>query len=441
MGTKRKASGHFRKRLRDELTIWQGEGLLRDEQAAQIRERYDLDDLKKESIGAVLLAVYIIGAFLIAIGIVSFIASHWASIPAGVKVAIITAVMLACHIAGFWLWRVSETFPRLGHGLIILGTLVFGANIGLLAQIFHLPGDFNWFGAFAIGAAAVAYAAVSMPNALIAVIASFVWYCGWCIDHERALALYPLMVAAVFLGFAYWRRSILVFLATILAIGISILVQAVQDAADSPQVFVLAALGVALLYMGWAMVSARSKAHRSFAVVAGTLGILALAATTYIFSFHEMAEKLTKDPGRLEGWNWVFSLVTVWVVAGAMWAISIRSASRDPGLMSLAVSVLAAGVFLAVALWPNWIVSTVAANLSLVCLIVGLIWSSVAMADRRVFLAGIILAGVLVASRFFEYETGLLWKSVAFLSCGVTLIASGVRFETYLRRRRLVDAS
>ena len=69
MSKKMRVSNLFRKRLRHELDIWENEGILNGEQAQQISLRYRLDQLKKESLGTLLSAIYIIGAILIAGGV------------------------------------------------------------------------------------------------------------------------------------------------------------------------------------------------------------------------------------------------------------------------------------------------------------------------------------------------------------------------------------
>ena len=56
---------------------------------------------------------------------------------AAAKLATLGVAMVAAHGAGFALWKGSGRAERLGHALTVLGTLVFGASIGLVAQ--YLP--------------------------------------------------------------------------------------------------------------------------------------------------------------------------------------------------------------------------------------------------------------------------------------------------------------
>ena len=108
----------FRKQLKTELPLMQSEGLITEEQAGSISQRYKLTDLATEATGKLLMAIYLIGSFLIAVGIISFVAYHWNAIGKALKLSIIFTAMLASHGVGFYLWKVKDKFPKLGHSLI-----------------------------------------------------------------------------------------------------------------------------------------------------------------------------------------------------------------------------------------------------------------------------------------------------------------------------------
>ena len=439
MAKKMQVSNLFRKRLRQELDIWQTEGILNGEQARQISLRYKLDQLKTESLGTFLLTLYIVGAVLIAGGVVSFVAAHWASIGQWTKVSLIISAMLASHIVGFYLWPVSGKRPRLGHSLIVLGTLIFGANIGLLAQIFHIHSSYyNGFGAWAIGAIVMAYVLRSTPNALIALIMSFVWFCGWLGDYSHAFGYYPFVVAAVFLPFAYLKRSKLVFALTLLAIGISV---PLYTAINSEQFWVwcLSMLAIGLLFYAWGLFSVRTKNFTDFGLPACVLGVFALALLTHLLSFHSLSEELDFD--KLDGryLHWIVLLAAISAVALVMWLRAMKVLLTDASMRPLALSVALTGLLVCVVLvLQDHIISVILANLALVLLAVGLTWSAIVVEDRRLFWLGILLFAVGILSRFLEYDTGLTAKAAAFIICGAGLIYGGIKFENYLRKRKLV---
>ncbi|MHC4560425.1 MAG: DUF2157 domain-containing protein, partial [Planctomycetota bacterium] len=175
----KKVSARFRKQLKDELPVWQSEGLISPEQSNALTQRYQLEKIGAESLRTLLGVIYGIGIVLVAIGVISFVAFHWTGMTRTSKVVLIFGVMLACHGAGFYLWQITGKSPKLGHALICLGTLIFGANIGLMAQIFHIKGQWNgMFLPWAVGAIAMAYAIGSTPNAAIAIVTSLIWFIG-----------------------------------------------------------------------------------------------------------------------------------------------------------------------------------------------------------------------------------------------------------------------
>ena len=74
-------------------------------------------------------------------GAISFVAAHWDGIPDGLKIALLLTAMLGCEVVGFVLWKSRRSNEKLGHALVVLGVLVFGASIVLISQIFHLQGE------------------------------------------------------------------------------------------------------------------------------------------------------------------------------------------------------------------------------------------------------------------------------------------------------------
>ena len=440
MAKKMQVSTLFRKRLRHELDIWKAEGILNGQQVQQISLKYRLDQLKKESLGTLLSAIYIIGAILIAGGVVSFVAAHWASIGQWTKVCLVVAAMLASHVVGFHLWRVSGKRPKLGHGLVVLGTLIFGANIGLLAQIFHIHSSYyNGFGAWAIGAIVMAYALQSTPNALIAVIISFVWFCGWLGDYGHAFGYYPFVVAALFLPFAYLKRSKLVFALTLLAIGISV---PLYTTVNSEQFWVwcLSMIVVGQLFFAWSLLSGRTENFTGFGPPAAMLGVFAVGLPAYLLSFRELAEELPFNQWNEPYLHWTILLGVIFLIALAMWFRSVKVLLARTSIRPLAVAVAVTGVLICVVLaLQDHFTSVIIANVALLVLAFGFTWGGVTLEDRRVFWMGILLIAVAVISRFLEYDTGLTAKAAAFVLCGAGVIYGGVKFENYLRKRKFVN--
>lgn len=176
----------FRRMLPGELKQWLDEGVIDDAQADQLKARYRLDQLAQESQNVLIKTIFGFGSVLIALGIIAFVAAHWDAIPKMGRLSLVVGAMLIVHGVGFWFWRRRPDSP-LGHILVILATLIFGANIALVAQIYHLSGEFyNAVLLWAIGATFMGYIAGSSPLLILAVLATFVGY----VDCNKLLRLF-----------------------------------------------------------------------------------------------------------------------------------------------------------------------------------------------------------------------------------------------------------
>jgi uncharacterized membrane protein len=444
MKTHRKISNLFRELLKQELQFWQADGLISAEQSAALSQRYRLDEMAKESTNRLLFAIYIIGAVLIGAGVVSFVAAHWEEITPSIKVGLIVACMLTGHVAGFYLWKVSARSPRLGHALIVLGTLVFGANIGLMAQIFHIRSYFyNGLFAWAIGAIIMAYALESVPNAVIAILVSFIGFCGWAGDNPQSFCYYPFIAAAIFLPFAYLCRSVLAFSLSLLAVGAAVVVCAGVGSEELAS-FGLAAPGAALLFFAYGLLLHRTANFKSFAYPAMVAATAFIAFGAYLSSFHSYEMRF---PDLLQHRMWLVPTICLYVPALVMWGLAFKGTLADGEIRLVALGVLVSCVLVAapIALTPVlmsapdsfW--SIVFSNVACLVLSTALVINSFRAEDRRFFWAGVLFVALVIASRFFEYETGLLIKAVVFITCGVGLIIAGVGFENYLKKRRIAN--
>ena len=117
-----------------ELEHYESNGLITGEQKNEILEIYEI----KGGLNFIRVVVTI-GAILVGLGILSFIASNWNGISHLVKLLIIFGVFGGVNLAGYML---SENYPKTGRSLIYLGTLVYGAGIFLIGQMYNFGGEF-----------------------------------------------------------------------------------------------------------------------------------------------------------------------------------------------------------------------------------------------------------------------------------------------------------
>jgi uncharacterized membrane protein len=427
-------STKFRAALRNELAIWIQKGIVTAETAKQLASAYELDNLRHESTRLLSAVIFTIGGLLLGGGLISFVAANWEVIPTLIKLALLFSALLGLHTVGFWLWH-SKNWRRLGHALIFCGCLVFGANIGLVAQIFHISS--NWyggFGAWALGSLVMAWAIRSWIIGVLALFTSFIWFAGFQSDHDQSASAYPLIIAIALLPLAWIIRSRVLYAATLLGVIMAACVLAGYHGSGRQLLFTMAAGGMFMWTLG--ELHRASEWRMEFANITAGLGLGLLALAAYVWSFHGLWDGLVFGPKR-SLWAFLFFSLSI-AFSLLMWG-----KARQTQLLLTAGALLAGGILCA-----NSLLSASAANTSngeflftvttnLAALIIAAIIISVGLIEERrlAFWLGSLYLVLLILSRFLEYETSLLVKSAAFLACGVTVIIAGISYEKYLRRK------
>lgn len=432
-------SSTFRATLKQELPAWLQEGIVTEEAAQRLFARYELANLQKESSGRLAAVIFTLGGLLLGGGVLSFVAANWEAVPTLAKVVLLIVTLLAFHGAGYWLWH-YKGWSRLGHALVFTGSLVFGANIGLMAQIFHISGDwYNGFGAWALGSLVLAYAARSWITGLLALMSSTIWMLGVSHEHYQSWMMsLPLLLAAVFLPLAWQLGARVLYAATF--VGATIVYCGLT--AESFKNILIAL--VLANFVTWTI----GEWHRvknlrpEFGTPLAALGMLTLGVISYVGSFQEWWRSGLSDapvPPLLVYWPVGF-IALAGLVA---FALLRQTDNSSPVRRVLVLGVtLASGLLVTCALvgiaqrgsagWLTLGVNVAALLLATVAIAVGV------LDERRMaFWVGTVFVVLLIISRFLEYETSLLVKSAAFMLCGLVMITAGVAYEKFVARKEV----
>ena len=122
--------------LQRELNYWKEKRLIDAEQASTIEALY------LPAKGHFAQVLFSLGALLIGLGLLSFIAANWDEIPKLLRVGIILAGYVGSILAA---WRLEAVQPRLSRACLFLGSFIYGGGVFLIAQMFHEGG--HWSGA------------------------------------------------------------------------------------------------------------------------------------------------------------------------------------------------------------------------------------------------------------------------------------------------------
>lgn len=105
----------------------------------------DREQKKEDTSKRMIRIILTIGAILIGAGIISFVAANWSGMTNTLKVFIIFSSMLVSYGSG-WYFKEKLSLFKTGEALILLGSIIYGAGIFLIGQMFNIRS--NWPDAF-----------------------------------------------------------------------------------------------------------------------------------------------------------------------------------------------------------------------------------------------------------------------------------------------------
>jgi uncharacterized membrane protein len=453
------ASEKFRYQLRREAQQWQSEGIISPEIYQQLASRYRLQELDSAARDRFIMIVLGLGFILLGLGVITFVAANWQVWSRPIKVLLLLSLFIGTNCGGFYFWKsADQRKSRLGQGLLFLGALTLGANLGLMSQMFHQTGAaYTLYLIWGLGVWTMAYGLRLTSLGLMAIILMAIAY--WLsiyqdllwnsADLGLALQQLSLIVALLFIPLAYYCRSSWIFgLSSFLAVValITNLAHYLEVADLTSKSFLPAFLCILPPGLLWSyrdnLLPNQNDLH--FAGITRKLAVFYLASSFYFCSFNFWSGAAdTVQPGKIidfAPWSLliapvVFTLLSIW----GWWQLGVRRTSNLPWRLDrYSTYVGATLVFLFSLLWFNFAVTplgitgTVIFNLLLFSLAIILISQSIREGQRFNFWLGILLLILQIFSRMFEYDTDLILKAIALFACGVAAILAGLWFERYL---------
>ncbi|MCX6998660.1 MAG: DUF2157 domain-containing protein [Kiritimatiellaeota bacterium] len=426
--------------LQGEVQDWVREGLVAPEQADAIRRRYPLP-AEGPAWGVIIFSS--IGAVIAGLGIILLFAYNWAAIPKAAKLAMVFGALGGLHGAGLRLFLATPQ-RNLGEGLCLLGTMLFGAGLWLVAQIYHIEEHYpTAFLVWGLGAAALALAMPSIPQALLATVLLSIW-CGMeRFGFEAPRYFAPLALAAVLGPLAWWRRSSVLLAALIPAFMLTTVF--VLPGLDRhpwlifSTVLNLGAIWIALRFL------VRSRggfpgAWRLFGLYGWGSFYLAL----YILCFPAIARHMLRETAGLSA-----SVLAFWIgqlaLTGLAWArvffervVQRRGVeAAEPGFEIYTVPLLvllAVGGVLAPDLFAGWTLSG-PCNLVFLGLTASLLLRGCRQSRLGPVVIGSILLVALSIARYFDLFESLWLRGLIFLAVGGVLFAEGFLYSKNRRQK------
>ena len=186
--------------LRRDLARWRERGWISAEQ----EERMAADAAAHSgfSAGSVLA---ILGAVLLCLAIVTFVAANWEALPRIVRLGVLFGTLWLSYALAYGLFRTGR--DQFGHAMLLIGGAVFGASIMLIAQTYHISG--NPADAVLLWGSGVFLAAVLMQSTA-SLIFAILLLGVWLVIGEMegpSIAMWQFAIAWALCAAAVWRQN------------------------------------------------------------------------------------------------------------------------------------------------------------------------------------------------------------------------------------------
>jgi len=161
--------------IEKQIENWLLEGIINQEQS----EKMLLDvsqKSKEEKSNKFIIAVSTIGSILLGMGAIIFVASNWVFIPNFLKIIILMISTLGTYYLGYLFKYDKQNLPKVGASLFFLSTLLFGASIFLVVQMYNINANAHFLLIiWLIGILPLAYVFNSESITTLSGILFYVW--------------------------------------------------------------------------------------------------------------------------------------------------------------------------------------------------------------------------------------------------------------------------
>ncbi len=396
---------------------WVDRQIVSQQQAEQILSIYPEHQASRW--GKMLISGF--GAVMIGLGVILLFAYNWDEMSRFTKMALVLGVLAATHFAAFQA-RLKNR-QALSESLFVLGTMLFGAGIWLVAQVYHLDEHYpNAFLLWGLGAMALAWALPSLPQAIMAVMLVMVWHMVEVFDFEFA-SHHALIILLLGIFPLIWilKSPLLARLASA-AFFISVgLTTVTVDEHLLTSVLVLVASGV--IFLSQATARQANPLLKHIGDELAKPAYLVFIIILFLLSFSEMSDDLlrVRFRGATEYIYFYFSLG----FSQLLFAYLLFRRIFNPVVFAVELTVL-------LELYPSllsifYVVHAEAMifNVLLLILSIGMIVEGSRKADARKMMWGSVILAALMFARYTDLFDSLISRAIVFLVVGAGLFVAG----------------
>ncbi len=430
----------FRKQLEKRIHDWSQQGWVTADNAQHILAF----EAEREGHGPkyLTLAFSLLGVILLGSGVITFFAANWQAMSKLAKLVLLFgALWMSYGLA--WFFERKQAMPWLSQAMLLLGVILFGSNIMLIAQIYHISEHFpNGVLLWALGGLLVGYLAHSQPAMVAAVGLGLLWtllesegywhtvhwpylpfllVTFWPIVHGRWIvamhvAMIGLLVWSMFTFFNLtdyeyqqtWARPMFL-----------------------TQVYFLIYLSLFIFAMGLEHLGRYERLPQIVQRYAAFAAMMALYPLTFPRFLDDRFDKT--------GIWWSVTLIAaVLVLASAWWHRRLISVGKRPAYLNWGWVVLAALLVLMLINLSNPVkgygMLALAFNLAYFSALLWLLYTGVDSGNRWLINQAFFFFAITLVARYFDTFWTLMDRSFFFMGGGLLLLFGGWWLEQQRRR-------
>ena len=274
------------RQLKRDLDEWVARGLVHPDDVNSFLESAGTG-AKKRSLQTLFA---ILGVILLGFAAISYIAANFGAIPRVVLLSSLIVLMIASYGAG--VVALIKANNGLGQAFILLGAILFGVNIMLIAQMYHISSHYpNGVLVWGLGALAIAIMTPSRPALGLAFVLGAIWTTLESVEFD-VLFHWPFLaywaaafVTAHFMGWRFGFHLSVLSLLYWVALNTSDL----ADALGWNEMEVLSLYAMGFLAM-WAQGVLAASSEYTYGQTIARYGMLLFLGTFFVFQImtHDM---------------------------------------------------------------------------------------------------------------------------------------------------------
>ena len=198
--------GAYIRQLKRDIEFWIAQNVITPHQADQMLQLAAQGAPTRPSVPAILT---MLGAVLLAFAGMTYVAANWQGLGKLERLLILGTTMVAAYGAAGWLFvRARSNYAQ---AAVLLGCALFGANIMLLGQTYHMSAHWpNGILLWAVGVSAAALIIPSKPALALTILLFGLWTFGETLEADSPHLLYLIPFALMCaVGWVWkWRPSL-----------------------------------------------------------------------------------------------------------------------------------------------------------------------------------------------------------------------------------------